>query len=167
MNILLKSLLVVSAALSLPATTEVTDQTTNQAKFSFAGTVEPLCKTSSGSNNITTLTLDASQTAQEIGTLDVWCNTDDNATTEYSSANGGYLVADNSQGSKLAYTLSIGDKTGIDLKAGTYTHEKATSAGTSNTGETESTLLKITPLSNGLNESGTYSDTITVTVRAY
>ncbi|NOU51478.1 hypothetical protein HG263_13155 [Pseudoalteromonas sp. JBTF-M23] len=166
MHTLLNSLFIASTIISLHATAAVVDTTSSEAKYSFEGTVEPMCKTSSGSNSVAGLTLDASQTTQEIGTLDVWCNTNDNATTEYSSANGGYLVADNSLGSKLAYTLSVGDKTGIDLQAGTYTHEKATSAGTGDAGETKSTLLKITPLSNGLNESGTYSDTITVTVRA-
>ena len=165
MSTLLKSLLVATAITSMGTAAVVLDTSGIEAKFAFEGTIEPLCKTSSGNNNnVTSLKLDASQQTQEIGTLDVWCNTGENATTEYTSANGGFLVASNTQGSKIAYTLNIGDTAGIDLESGTYKHTKATGAGTGDTGETQATSLKITPQSNGLNDSGTYSDTITVTV---
>ncbi|KAF7771135.1 hypothetical protein PCIT_a4180 [Pseudoalteromonas citrea] len=165
MNIMLKLLLAVSAITTMWAPAAVLDVSAPEAKFVFEGTIEPLCKTSSGNNNSSrTLQLDASQQTQEIGTLDVWCNTGENATTEYSSANGGFLVANNTQNSKIAYTLDIGDTEGVDLESGAYKHIQATAAGTGSTGETRATLLKITPQSNGLNEAGTYSDTITVTV---
>ncbi|NOU51476.1 hypothetical protein HG263_13145 [Pseudoalteromonas sp. JBTF-M23] len=163
MNTLLKSLFVASAITSLSAAAAVTTSSSNQASFSFEGTIAPLCKTSSGSNSVTGLKLDASQETQTIGTLDVWCNTGENATTEYTSANGGFLKADNAQGSKIAYTLDIGDTTGIDLQTGSYKHA-STLAGTGVDGDTQATALKITPKSNGLNDAGTYSDTITVTV---
>ncbi|AOT10975.1 hypothetical protein [Pseudoalteromonas luteoviolacea] len=165
MNALLKTLFVATAFTSISASAVVTDITGTEAKFSFEGTIEPMCKTSSGnSNSVTGLKLDSSQQTQDIGTLDVWCNTGENATTEYTSANGGFLVANNAKGSKIAYTLNIGDTTGIDLQTGTYKHSKATAAGTGVSGETQATALKITPQSNGLNDAGTYSDTITVTV---
>ncbi|MFC3030997.1 hypothetical protein ACFOEE_00430 [Pseudoalteromonas fenneropenaei] len=166
MHSILKSLLLVAVVTAMPVVSNVTDATTAQAKFSFEGAVEPACKTSSGINSIAGLTLDTSQQAQEIGTLEVWCNTGENATTEYSSLNGGFLVANNAQGSKMAYTLDIGDTTGVDLQNGIYKHLQATVAGTGNTGDTKATSLKITPLANGLNAAGTYSDTITVTVSA-
>ncbi|MFC0118720.1 hypothetical protein [Pseudoalteromonas xiamenensis] len=166
MHTSIKNLSIVLAIASMPLAANVTDLSGNEAKFSFEGAVEPACKTSSGTNTVTGLTLDASQKTQDIGTLDVWCNTGENATTEYSSANGGFLVADNAQGSKLAYTLNIGDTSGIDLQSGTYKHVKATVAGSGIAGETKATSLKITPQSNGLNEAGTYSDTITVTISA-
>jgi spore coat protein U-like protein len=164
MNTLLKPLFVACAIISLPAICAVTDTTANEAKFSFEGTVEPTCKTDSGSNAISGLDLSATAQTQDIGTLEVWCNTGENATTQYTSANGGYLVSDNAQASKLAYTLNVGDTAGIDLQNGAYTHLKATLAGTGVTGDTKATSLKITPQTNGLNDAGTYSDTITVTV---
>ncbi|MCF6435444.1 hypothetical protein [Pseudoalteromonas sp. MMG022] len=163
---ILKPLFAISAIISLSTMSAVTETTGSEAQYSFTGTVEPMCKTSSGTNSVTGLNLSTTSQAQEIGTLDVWCNTGENATTTYSSANGGYLVADNAQNSKLAYTLNIGDTTGIDLQAGAYEHLNATAAGTGSSGETQATLLKITPQVNGLNEAGTYSDTITVTVSA-
>ncbi|MCF2857668.1 hypothetical protein L1286_09310 [Pseudoalteromonas sp. SMS1] len=165
MNVLLKSLLAATAITSMGAAAAVLDTSGTEAKFTFEGTIEPMCKTSSGNNNsVTGLKLDSSQQTQEIGTLDVWCNTGENATTEYTSANGGFLVANNAQASKIAYTLNIGDTAGIDLQTGAYKHTKATAAGTGSTGDTQATSLKITPQSNGLNDAGTYSDTITVTV---
>ncbi|CAH9049388.1 hypothetical protein PSECIP111951_01398 [Pseudoalteromonas holothuriae] len=164
MNTLLKSLLVASAITSISAAAAVSSSTGNEAKFSFEGTIEPLCKTDSGTaNSVTGLNLDATQETQDIGTLDVWCNTGKNATTEYSSLNGGFLIANNTQKSKIAYTLDIGTTTGVDLKSGAFKHS-TTEAGTGSTGETKATALKITPQSNGLNDAGTYSDTITVTV---
>ncbi|WP_105169105.1 hypothetical protein [Pseudoalteromonas sp. T1lg23B] len=166
MNTLLKPLFAISTVFSVSALAAVTDTTSSDAQYSFTGTVEPMCKTSSGTNSVTGLNLSTASQAQEIGTLDVWCNTGDNATTTYSSANGGYLIANNAQNSKLAYTLNIGDTTDVDLQAGAYEHLNATAAGTGSAGETKATLLKITPQINGLNDAGTYSDTITVTVSA-
>ncbi|ODB35677.1 hypothetical protein BB427_17070 [Pseudoalteromonas sp. BMB] len=163
MNTLLKSLFVASAITSMTAAAAVVETTGNEASFTFEGTIEAMCKTDSGSNSVTNLNLDSTQETQEIGTLDVWCNTGENATTEYSSANGGFLVADNGKNSKIAYTLDIGSTSGVDLQSGTYKH-LATLAGTGSAGETQATTLKITPQSNGLNDAGTYSDTITVTV---
>ncbi|MFC3030995.1 hypothetical protein ACFOEE_00420 [Pseudoalteromonas fenneropenaei] len=164
MNTLLKTLFVATAFTSLTAAANVSTSSGTEAKFSFEGTIDPMCKTSSGtSNSVTGLILDASQQVQDIGTLDVWCNTGENAITEYTSLNGGYLVADNATNSKIAYTLNIGDTSGINLQTGSYTHT-ATAAGTGNSGETSATALKIKPLSNGLDDAGTYSDTITVTV---
>ncbi|WP_440056765.1 hypothetical protein ACSLBF_17960 (plasmid) [Pseudoalteromonas sp. T1lg65] len=161
MKTLLKSLFVASAITSISAAAAVSDTSGTEAKFSFEGTIEPMCKTDSGTNSVTGLILDASKQTQEIGTLDVWCNTGENATTEYTSANGGYLVSGDN---KIAYTLDIGDTTGVELQNGTFKHSKATAAGTGRFGETKATALKITPQSNGLDSAGTYSDTITVTV---
>ncbi|TMP42842.1 hypothetical protein CWB96_05450 [Pseudoalteromonas citrea] len=164
MNRVLSLLLVAVAINSMESAALVLDASSTEAKFIFEGTIEPSCKTSSANNSVTSLKLDASQQTQEIGTLNVWCNTGENATTEYTSANGGFLVASNTQNSKIAYTLNIGDTADIDLESGAYQHIKATAASTGSTGETKATSLKITPHSNGLNDAGTYSDTITVTV---
>ncbi|WP_462151921.1 hypothetical protein [Pseudoalteromonas xiamenensis] len=165
MNTLLKTLLVATAITSAAANAaNVTSTSASEAKFSFAGKIDPMCKTSSGTtNSVTNLVLDASQQVQDIGTLDVWCNTGKNATTEYTSANGGFLVADNAQSSKIAYMLTVDGISDINLQTGKYSHT-ATLAGTGTSGETKATALKIKPLSNGLNDAGTYSDTITVTV---
>ncbi|ODB35678.1 hypothetical protein BB427_17075 [Pseudoalteromonas sp. BMB] len=164
MNTIQKSLFAVLVSAPMFVHAAVIDTTASEGKFSFEGTIDPTCKTISTENNTTGLNLDASQTTQQIGVLEVWCNTGENATTSYSSANGGFLVSDNGQGSKLAYTLNIGDSEGIDLQNGVYQHTNATAAGTGSSGETKATPLNITPLSNGLNAAGTYSDVITVTV---
>ncbi|MEJ6476609.1 hypothetical protein [Pseudoalteromonas piscicida] len=164
MRTILNSLIAGLASTPLLVLAAVVDTTASESKFSFEGTIDPICKTTSAASNTSGLNLDSSQTTQQIGILEVWCNTGENATTSYSSANGGFLVSDNEQGSKLAYTLNVGDTEGIDLQNGVYQHTKATAAGTGRAGETKATILNITPLSNGLNAAGTYSDVITVTV---
>ncbi|CAH9049387.1 hypothetical protein PSECIP111951_01399 [Pseudoalteromonas holothuriae] len=164
MNTLIKPLFATLMLTSGSAAATILSTSGNEAKFSFEGTIEPVCKTTSGSTNEVSLNLDATQKTQDIGTLNVWCNTGENATTEYRSANGGFLIANNSQKSKIAYTLDIGEDSGIDLQNGTYKHLSATAAGNGTTGDTKATILKVTPQSQGLDDAGTYSDTITVIV---
>ncbi|MFT4926739.1 MAG: spore coat protein U-like protein [Phenylobacterium sp.] len=161
MNTLLKSILVASAVTSMSAASQITVSDTNTAIFNIGGTIDAMCKVNStGSAGASSLLIDETNTTQDIGTLAVWCNTGRNATTKYASANNGFLV-DGSN--KVAYTLDVGSiASDIDL-ATDYT-ASATAAGTDKTGTSEDHILKITPLSTGLDAAGNYSDTITVTV---
>jgi hypothetical protein len=161
MNTLLKTIIFASAVTSVSATAAITVSDTNSAIFNIGGTIDAMCKVkSTGSANAAALIIDESNTTQDIGTLEVWCNTGRNATTKYSSSNNGFLV---DGANKIAYTLDVGSfASAIDL-ASDYT-ASATEAGTDKTGSTKSHALKITPISTGLDYAGQYSDTITVTV---
>ncbi|MCJ8272196.1 MAG: hypothetical protein MJK04_22705 [Psychrosphaera sp.] len=166
MKLLTKTLIIASTVASLSVTSlsaiaaiSVTD--TNSASFDFGGTIEAMCKVNStGSANASALVIDETNTTQDIGSLEVWCNTGSNATTKYASLNNGFLV---DGANKVAYTLDVGNfANNVDLSS-EYT-ASATEAGTDKTGTSKSHTLKITPLSTGLDMAGNYSDTITVTV---
>ena len=133
---------------------------TASTTFHFGGTVAASCKVNniaaSGASN---LTINGDNAAQNIGSLEVWCNTGNNASTQYTSANGGFLVSGDN---KIAYTLAVGDGSEIDL-ARDYINSN-TNAGTGSDGSTASHQLTITPKATGLDSAGEYSDTITVTV---
>ncbi|MCJ8272195.1 MAG: hypothetical protein MJK04_22700 [Psychrosphaera sp.] len=156
-----KTLIIASAVASMSATAAITVSDTNSAVFIIGGTIESMCKVNSDSSaNASSLIIDETNTSQDIGTLEVWCNTGSNATTKYSSLNNGFLV---DGVNKVAYTLDVGNfANNVDLSS-EYT-ASATEAGTDNTGTSQSHALKITPLSTGLDMAGNYSDTITVTV---
>jgi spore coat protein U-like protein len=161
MNTLIKSVSLVTTVGSLSALAAVSVSDTNSASFNFSGTIEPVCKVKgSDSNGATAMVIDQNNTTQDIGSLEVWCNTGRTATTNYSSANKGFLVDGSNQ---IAYTLSVGDgSAAIDL-AGGYT-DANTETGSDSNGTGKTSALKITPQSNGLDAAGQYSDTITVTV---
>ena len=161
MNTLIKSVSLVTTVGSLSALAAVSVSDTNSTSFNFSGTIEPVCKVKgTDSNGATTMVIDQNNTTQDIGSLEVWCNTGRTATTNYSSANNGFLVDGNN---KIAYTLSVGDgSAAIDL-AGGYT-DVNTATGSDANGTGKSRALKITPQSNGLDAAGQYSDIITVTV---
>lgn len=165
MQTLLKATLSVSVftamAVTATVTATVSDSDTDTAVFNLGGTIEETCKVKGTKNaNISSLVIDSSNTAQEIGRLEVWCNTGRNATTKYSSANDGYLVNGNN---KVAYTLDIGNEAN-DLDLSREYTVSSTEAGSGVTGETKAQTLKIKPLATGLDIAGEYSDTITVTV---
>ncbi len=133
---------------------------TASASFHFGGTVAASCKVRSvASADANNLTLAADSSAQDIGSLEVWCNTGNNASTQYTSANRGFLVNGDS---KIAYTLAVGDGNEISL-ANDYVNSN-TQAGFGDDGNSESHKLTITPQATGLDDAGAYSDTITVTV---
>ncbi len=103
--------------------------------------------------------LDETQQLQEIGSLNVWCNTGSPAQTTYSSENNGFLINPNTL-EKIQYKLDFGGA----LTSLATDHIDSTTAGTGKTGTTASQVLKIKPESNGLEGAGVYSDIITVTV---
>jgi spore coat protein U-like protein len=152
---------IVSALSSVAATAAIKVSDSNTAVFNIGGTIDAMCKVNStGHANASSLVLDQNNATQEIGVLEVWCNTGDNATTKYSSANNGFLVSGDD---KIAYTLDVGNfASAVDL-ATDYTAD-TTAAGTDKNGSAESHTLKITPQSTGLDAAGDYADTITVTV---
>ena len=165
----MKTLIKTIAAASIFATTLVTGSAnagisvtdTNQAVFNFGGTIEPMCKVkSTASSSAANLTIDENNATQDIGTLEVWCNTGRSATTKYASQNNGFLV---DGANKIGYTLDVGSfANAVDL-ASEYTAAN-TDAGADRNGTSKSHALKITTKSTGLDYAGTYSDTITVTV---
>lgn len=161
MNTFIKSLSFALSIVSLSAGAAVTVSDTNSASFNFSGNIEAMCKVKgTGSAAATALVIDQNNASQDIGTLEVWCNTGRNATTKYASANNGYLV-DGSN--KIAYTLDVGNSANaIDLTQD-YTNAN-TDAGSDGLGSGKSHALKITPQTSGLDAAGQYSDTITVTV---
>ncbi|MFT4926075.1 MAG: spore coat protein U-like protein [Phenylobacterium sp.] len=161
MKTLIKTLIAASLFTTLQATAAISVSDTNSAVFILGGTIEPMCKVNStASAGASALIIDETNASQDVGTLEVWCNTGSNATTKYASANNGFLV-DGSK--KIAYTLDVGNfASDIDL-ASEYT-ASATEAGTDRNGTSQGHALKVTPQSTGLDAAGTYSDTITVTV---
>ena len=161
MKTLLKTALIVSAFTSIAASANISLSDTNSAVFNIGGTVDNLCKVKSNADSgASSILIDSTQTLQDIGTLEVWCNTGESTTTTYTSANSGFLV---SGANKVAYTLNVG-KLASDISLNrTYT-AKNTAAGSGTEGDTELHALKIKPLSTGLEFAGQYADTITVTV---
>ena len=161
MKTLLKTTLIVSALTSMTATAKISVSDTDTAVFNIGGTILSTCKVNGTSSaKASSLVIDESNVTQDIGTLDVWCNTGGNATTIYSSANNGFLV---DGANKVAYTLDVGDIASDVSLTSNYT-ASATAAGSGDQGDSQSHDLKITPISTGLDYAGDYSDTITVTV---
>ena len=133
---------------------------TSSTTFHFGGTIAASCKVNSNASlNANSLNLLDNTASQDIGTLEVWCNTGGNATTRYSSANQGYLVSGDS---KIPYNLSLGQDSNISLRQ-EYVNS-ATAAGFGSDGEGQFQSLKVTTQGTGLDSAGDYSDTITVTV---
>ncbi len=161
MKTLVKTIVASALLTSLSANANISVSDSNQAEFRFGGTIEPMCKVkSTASADASALTLDENNATQEIGSLEVWCNTGRSATTKYSSQNNGFLVSGDN---RIGYTLDVGSfASAVDL-ANDYT-ASTTDAGTDRNGTTKSHALKITTKSNGLDQAGSYSDVITVTV---
>lgn len=161
MKTLMKTIVAASALASMTATANISVSDTNTAVFNIGGTIEPMCKVNSvASASAQTLIFNETNATQDIGTLAVWCNTGNNATTKYASANNGFLV---DGANKIGYTLDVGSiASAIDLTS-EYTAAN-TDAGSDRNGTSSDHVLKITPKSTGLDYAGTYSDTITVTV---
>jgi spore coat protein U-like protein len=161
MQILVKITIVTTLFASVAAYTAISESDTNTAVFNFGGTVEEICKVkSAGTASASSLVIDSSNTAQTIGTLEVWCNTGRSASTKYASSNNGYLVNGDNQ---IAYTLAVGDlATDMDLSQAQVL--SATDAGSDTKGSAKEHVLKIKPVTTGVDLAGDYSDTITVTV---
>ncbi len=159
MNTLLKTTLIASTFTSMAAMANVTGSEGNTASFGISGTISEKCRVTSVADN-TELVLDENNSEHTIGTLNVWCNNGNNASTKYSSANGGFLRI-GATTNEIAYQLQIGSAGFISL---TSDKDVVTTAGNGNSGAVMSHVLKIKPQSNGLEDAGTYTDTITVTV---
>lgn len=152
---------VVLVVCSLPnALANIKTTDTSSTTFHFGGTVAASCKVNSNAAlNANSLNLLDNTASQDIGTLEVWCNTGGNATTRYSSANQGFLVSGDS---KIPYSLSLGQDANISLQQEHV--NSTTTAGTGVEGQSEAQLLKVITQGTGLDSAGDYSDTITVTV---
>lgn len=161
MRMLNKSVLILSitAAFSASAAIQVAD--TNETSFQIGGEILPECKVSSTAlSGATSLDL-GSTSAQDAASVSIWCNTgQENATTTYESTNAGFLV--NAEGKKIAYKIDVaGEQTDIALTSAT-TIQQSTGTGVDASDETRTISIK--PEVTGFEFSGTYSDTIEVTV---
>lgn len=132
-----------------------------QTSFEIGGSIAAECKVANAANeNATALDL-SSATAQSAGRLSVWCNTGQQlADTTYSSANNGFLIDES--GNQIAYSINVGDQANSLSLNSPQTIQQANGSGTD--GNTQATDLAIVPQVNGFESSGSYSDTISVTV---
>lgn len=163
MKTVLKTIALVSAATALNAQASIELSHTHETSFQIGGTVEAQCKVNSiQSTNAASLNL-ASTSAQEIATVEIWCNTTQSTpTTTYASANSGKLANNKHTGQDIAYLLDIDQtQTGMSL-TNPQTVNQDVSTGV--TGSSTSRTVSIRPQVSGYEYEGGYSDTISVTV---
>lgn len=127
----------------------------------FGGRVDAICranhnpKARSGNLDLT------SSTRQKTNRVFIWCNTgQSNASTTYQSVNGGYLM--NEYGDTIPYSVRI-PQTIEDMRLTTEQTIQQRS-GTGTTGEERGRMVWITPQVTGFETTGTYTDTIQITV---
>lgn len=134
---------------------------TSQSSFNIGGFISPECKVNNVANNTSTALDLTSTSAQTASSVSVWCNTGQSAAnTTYASDNDGFLV--NETGNRIAYNINVGDQ-GNDISLSTP-QSISQQSGFGENGEEQVTDVAIVPQVNGLEFSGTYSDTISVTV---
>lgn len=161
MKTLLKTVALLSASVAINANAVISVSDTNETQFEIGGTIQPECKvnntTSAGAS---TLNL-ASSDAQQVASVEIWCNTGDaSASTTYSSLNGGVLTNENGQ--DIEYRVDISD-TQSDVNLSTdQTFQQSSGSGVS--GASAARTVSISPVITGFEFAGTYSDTIAVTV---
>ncbi|MCC2607278.1 Csu type fimbrial protein [Planctobacterium marinum] len=149
------------SGLAINASAQMSLDATEQTSFDIGGSIAAECKVA----NTTTeqaASLDLSNaSAQSAATISVWCNTGQNsADTTYSSANNGYLV--NESGNQIAYNINVGDNASALSLSSPQTVQQA--SGTGVQGGVQSSNVAIIPQVSGFENSGSYSDTIAVTV---
>lgn len=146
---------------AIDASAQISLDATEQTSFDIGGSIAAECKVANQSSDIAT-TLDlGSSSAQNAATISVWCNTGQNtADTIYSSANNGFLVDD--AGNQIAYNINVGDNANALSLATPQTVQQNSGAGTE--GDSQRSNLAIIPQVNGFETSGSYSDTIAITV---
>lgn len=152
-----------TVSVNATAAATFTGTETDNTSFTVSGTIESECKvTSALATGADELDL-ASSSFQDAASVNIWCNTGTNATTSttYSSTNGGVLK-DAVSGVEIAYQLDLGAG-GVSLTSDQVVNQ---AAGSGDTGTAVSTDITIKTLASALQQSGTYTDTITVTVAA-
>lgn len=163
MKTLIKTIAIITTAAALNANATISVDDNNQTSFDIGGEILPECKVNStATDGATGLDL-AATTAQDVASVEIWCNTGQStASTTYSSANGGVLKNDTHSGKDIAYLLDIADtSTGLSL---TSDREVSQSAGSDVEGASVAKTVSIRPQVSGFEYEGSYSDTITVTV---
>lgn len=163
MKTVLKTIAIIASAAALNANATISVDDDNQTSFDIGGQILPECKVNSTlSSGAATLDL-ASSSAQDVASVEIWCNTgQSSANTTYSSANGGVLKNDTHSGKDIAYLLDIADTaTSMSL---TSDQEVAQSSGSDVEGASVARTVSIRPQVSGFEYEGSYSDTITVTV---
>ena len=158
-----KTIAVTSAAMALQANAVINVSDTQQTSFEIAGNIQPQCKiTNTATALANTLNL-ASSEAQNVASIEIWCNTgQNNANTTYSSNNAGVLKNATHSGRDIAYLLDVSEtQNGLNLATDQTVSQ---TSGIGINGETIARTIAIRPQVNGFEYEGTYSDTISVTV---
>lgn len=163
MKTLLKTVALMSAAATINANAAIQVSHTEQTSFQIGGNIPAECKVNS-TESVNSASIDlASTSAQEIASVEIWCNTgQSNASTTYASINNGVLVNDTHSGEDIAYLIDIAE-TGSDMSL-TSSQTVSQTASTGVNGTSTSRTISIKPQINGFEYEGGYSDTISVTV---
>lgn len=134
---------------------------TANTEVEFGGSVDPICrvnhdpKARSGNLDL------SSATSQKTNRVFIWCNTgQSNASTTYESINGGYLKNEN--GDSIPYSVRIPQtENEINLTSAQTVLQRS---GTGIAGEDKGRMVWVTPQVSGFEYTGSYTDTILITV---
>ena len=163
MKTLIKTIAIVSSFAALNATAAISVSNNASTTFDIGGSIAAECKINS-TRNASAATLDlTSSNAQEVATVELWCNTGQStASTTYTSTNAGKLKNATHNGQDISYLLDVAQTQSDMNLAIAQTVAQASSTGVD--GASTTRAISIKPQVNGFEYEGTYSDTITVTV---
>jgi hypothetical protein len=163
MKTVIKTIAIVASFAALNANATIELSHTDTTSFDVGGSIAAECKiNSTQAPGATSLDL-ASSNAQEVASVELWCNTGQStARTTYSSLNNGVLSNGTHASQDIAYLIDIAE-TGSDLSL-TSSQTVSQSSSTGVNGASTSRTVSIKPIITGFEYEGSYSDTITVTV---
>ena len=163
MKTFIKTIAIVASFAALNANATIELSHTDTTSFDVGGSIAAECKiNSTQAAGATSLDL-ASSSAQEVASVELWCNTGQStASTTYSSSNNGVLSNGTHASQDIAYLIDIAE-TGSDLSL-TSSQTVSQSSSTGVNGSSTSRTVSIKPQITGFEYEGSYSDTITVTV---
>ena len=165
MKTFIKTIAIVASFAALNANATIELSHTDTTSFDVGGSIAAECKiNSTQAAGATSLDL-ASSSAQEVASVELWCNTGQStARTTYSSFNNGVLSNGTHASQDIAYLIDIAETDsglGLDL---TNPQTVSQSSSTGVNGASTSRTVSIKPIITGFEYEGSYSDTITVTV---
>jgi len=153
--------LAIAFPLSYGVMAKITPEDTAQTSFDISGTIAAECKVNH-TNLESSAALDlTTSTAQNASSVAVWCNTgQSSADTTYRSVNNGFLVDES--GNRIAYSINVGEQANNLSLSSPQTVKQLSGSGVN--GDSVASDIAIIPQVSGLENSGSYSDTIAVTV---
>lgn len=163
MKTFIKTIAIVTSFAALNANAAIEVSHNDSTSFDIGGSIAAECKiNSTQASGATGLDL-ASSSAQEVASVELWCNTGQStASTTYASLNSGVLKNGTHSGQDISYLLDVSE-TQSDMNL-TTAQTIAQSASTGINGSSTSRTISIKPQVNGFEYEGGYTDTITVTV---